>query len=57
MPTEPEKKRPEDMTDDDLEFLRACDTYRQKVRFMAVTDYLSVLKSLGWKRDRLSESA
>jgi len=44
-------KLPWNMDDDDLEAIRAVDKFRQeKRRTPSITDILSVLKSLGWKK-------
>ena len=46
------QKNPYEMDEDDLEYLRAVDKYRRtnKIRWMKATDYLTVLKSLGWEK-------
>lgn len=44
-------------TEDELEFLKACDAYRRArgARFLVATDYLKVLKGLGYKKDGVSD--
>lgn len=37
-------------TPDELEFLRAVDRFRRRVPFPAATDYLNILRSLGWRK-------
>lgn len=41
-------------SDDESEYLRACEEYRVRyqIRFMSATDYLHVLRSLGYAKPK-----
>lgn len=37
-------------TADELEFIRAVDRFRKRVPFPSLTDYLRILRELGWRK-------
>ncbi len=46
-------------TDEEVEFLKAVDAYRLKkahTKFLLATDYLKILKNLGYSKTKSSES-
>ena len=48
---EPLSKSAADMDADDLEFLQAVDEFRRTCnQFPRLTDYLALLKDLGWRK-------
>ena len=49
--TEPLSKPAADMDADDLEFLQAVDEFRRTCnQFPRLTDYLAILRDLGWRK-------
>ena len=47
-------ERGRDYTDEEFEFLKACEEYRTEIRASCLdaTDYLYVIKKLGYKKKR-----